>query len=66
MSHQNNQKMKKAQISQQATKYGVNATYSGSKQTLFIKGEDAKVKSFIRVINLKGKGDRKFSLTQQH
>jgi hypothetical protein len=58
--------MTKTQISQQATKYGVKATYSGSKQTLFIKGDDTQVKSFIRVINLKGKGDRKFSLAQQH
>jgi len=48
----------------QASSYGVNAIYSGGTQTMFIKGEDTKVKSFIRVCNLKGKKAYPFAVKQ--
>lgn len=54
---------KKAFISQAQTS-GLNVSYSGGTNTMFVKGEDAKVKSFIRVCNLKGKGAYPFSVKQ--
>ena len=56
--------MTKNSFIKDATNYGVIANYSGSTNTMFIKGEDAKVKSFIRVVNLKGKNARTFNLAQ--
>ena len=56
--------MTKENLIQSATNYGVRASYSGSTNTMFVKGDDTKVKSFIRVINLKGKDARKFKLAQ--
>jgi hypothetical protein len=56
--------MTKSSFIQDAKNYGVGATYSGTTNTMFVKGDDAKVKSFIRVVNLKGKEARKFKLAQ--
>jgi len=56
--------MNKKGFIQQAVAYGVSANYSGGTQTMFITGEDEKVKSFIRVINLKGKDAKRFKLAQ--
>ncbi len=56
--------MTKSSFIQDAKNYGVGASYSGETNTMFVKGEDAKVKSFIRVVNLKGKEARKFKLAQ--
>jgi hypothetical protein len=56
--------MTKTSFIQDAKNYGVKASYSGTSNTMFVKGEDAKVKSFIRVVNLKGKESRKFKVTQ--
>jgi hypothetical protein len=47
-----------------ATNYGVKANYSGSTNTMFITGDDTKVKSFIRVCNLKGKSNYSFAIKQ--
>lgn len=47
-----------------AQAYGVNASYSGGTNTMFIAGDDTKVKSFIRVCNLKGKKAYKFNFAQ--
>lgn len=46
-----------------ATK-GVTAGYSGKTNTMFIKGVDEKVKSFIRICNLKGKTAFPFKIAQ--
>lgn len=54
--------MSKQTFINQATAYGVNAVYSGATNTMFVKGADLKVKSFIRVCNLKGK--KAFKLAQ--
>jgi hypothetical protein len=48
-----------------ANAYGVTATYSGSTNTMFVGGEDTKVKSFIRVCNLKGKKAYNFAFAQK-
>ena len=56
--------MSKQTFISQANSYGVKATYSGGTNTMFVKGEDTKVKSFIRVCNLKGKGVYPFSVKQ--
>jgi len=56
--------MTKNSFVKDANNYGVNVSYSGATNTMFVKGEDAKVKSFIRVVNLKGKEARKFKLAQ--
>lgn len=47
-----------------ATAYGVTAGYSGKNKTMFVSGEDAKVKSFIRVRNLLGKANNPFIIKQ--
>jgi len=47
-----------------AQAYGVTATYSGGTSTMFVKGNDQKVKSFIRVCNLKGKKAYPFEIAQ--
>jgi len=56
--------MNKKGFIQQAVAYGVSANYSGGTQTMFITGEDEKVKSFIRVVNLKGKKAIPYSVKQ--
>lgn len=56
--------MAKETFIEQAREYGVTACYSGSTGTMFIVGEDSKVKSFIRVCNLKGKNAYGFKLAQ--
>jgi hypothetical protein len=45
-----------------ASAYGVNAKYSGKDNAMYISGEDAKVKSFIRVRNLLGKTQHLFAI----
>jgi len=55
---------KALQASAQA--YGVNASYSGGTNTMYIKGTDERVKSFIRVCNLKGKKAYPFSFAQSN
>ena len=47
-----------------AANNGVTATYSGKDNTMFISGEDAKVKSFIRIRNLLGKNQHLFAIKQ--
>ncbi len=49
---------------QMANKNGVNASYSGKTKTMFVKGDDSKAKSFIRIVNLKGKGHYPFAVKQ--
>ena len=56
--------MTKGTFKSNATNYGVIANYSGGTNTMFVKGEDAKVKSFIRVCNLKGKKTYPFDIAQ--
>lgn len=56
--------MTKNSFLQNASNYGVTASYSGATNTMFVKGENTKVKSFIRVVNLKGKEARSFKLAQ--
>jgi hypothetical protein len=57
--------MTKQDFISKANAYGVTATYSGSTKTMFIGGEDTKVKSFIRVCNLKGKKAYAFDFAQK-
>ena len=57
--------MSKSNFIESAKNYGVDASYSGSANTMFIDGEDSKVKSFIRVCCLKGKGAFGFSIKQK-
>lgn len=47
-----------------AANYGVTAGYSGKDNTMYISGEDSRVKSFIRVRNLLGKGFHSFAIKQ--
>lgn len=47
-----------------AAAYGVKANYSGKDNAMYISGEDAKVKSFIRVRNLLGKNQHLFKICQ--
>jgi hypothetical protein len=47
-----------------ATAYGVTAAYSGKNNTMFVSGEDARVKSFIRIRNLLGKAKNPFYIKQ--
>ena len=56
--------MTKQEFITKATNYGVAATYAGKTGTMFVNGEDKKVKSFIRVCNLKGKGAYPFAIAQ--
>jgi hypothetical protein len=56
--------MSKEIFKKQASAYGVKATYSGANKTMFIKGDDKKVKSFIRVCNLKGTKNLSFAIAQ--
>jgi hypothetical protein len=55
--------MKKA-FQQLAATNGVTASYSGSDKKMFISGEDAAVKKFIRLQCLKGKEAFPFSIGQ--
>lgn len=48
----------------QAQKEGVTASYSGNTQTVYIKGEDSKVKRFIRLCCLKGTSFYPFKFAQ--
>ena len=57
--------MNKQTFINNANAYGVTAAYSGGTNTMFIGGEDAKVKSFIRVCNLKGKKAYTFGFAQK-
>ena len=54
----------KQTFTQTAAQNGVSASYSGSTGTMFVKGDDKKVKSFIRIVNLKGKGHYPFAVKQ--
>lgn len=56
--------MSKAVFVGTAQAYGVSANYSGTNNTMFVKGDDHKVKSFIRVCNLKGKKAYRFEIAQ--
>ena len=56
--------MTKQTFIENANAYGVKATHSGGTQTMFVSGEDTKVKSFIRVCNLKGKKAYGFNFAQ--
>jgi hypothetical protein len=47
-----------------AQQYGVKAGYSGNVKKMLVSGDDAKVKSFIRVQCLKGKNFYPFSFGQ--
>ncbi len=47
-----------------AQRDGLTAGYSGKTSTMYVKGDDAKVKSFIRKCNLKGKGYFPFKVAQ--
>lgn len=55
--------MKKA-FQQLAATNGVTASYSGNEKKMFISGEDAAVKKFIRLQCLKGGGYYPFSIGQ--
>ena len=57
---------KVAEVIAEATKYGVTAGYSNVSNTLFVSGDDAKVKSFIRVINLRGRDAYFFNIAQSN
>lgn len=57
--------MNKQTFISNATAYGVTASYSGGTNTMFISGEDSRVKSFIRVCNLKGKKAYTFNFAQK-
>jgi hypothetical protein len=54
----------KEQFEAAAIKYGVKAGYSGKDNTMYVTGEDAKVKSFIRVRNLMGKSAYSYAIKQ--
>jgi hypothetical protein len=54
----------KQQFAATAAANGVTAGYSGNTGTMYVKGDDKKVKSFIRVVNLKGKGHYPFPVKQ--
>jgi hypothetical protein len=56
--------MSKSTFISNATAYGVKANYSGANNTMFINGDDKKVKSFIRVCCLKGKSAFGFKIAQ--
>ena len=56
--------MSKQTFISNANAYGVSAVYSGVNNTMFIKGDDQRVKSFIRVCNLKGKKTYAFNFAQ--
>lgn len=56
--------MKKSAFIAAAQAYGVEARYSGTNSTMFVIGNDQKVKSFIRVCNLKGKKTYSFEIAQ--
>lgn len=56
--------MPKTEIQQAAIAKGVSASYSGKEKTMFINGDDSKVKSFIRNCNLKGKAYWNFLIKQ--
>lgn len=56
--------MTKAIFISNAVAYGVKANYSGKANTMHITGDDQKVKSFIRVCNLKGKKTYTFDIAQ--
>lgn len=56
--------MSKSVFKNNASAYGVQANYSGASNTMFINGDDKKVKSFIRVCCLKGKGAFSFKIAQ--
>jgi hypothetical protein len=47
-----------------AANYGVTAGYSGKDNTMYISGEESRVKSFIRVRNLLGKAAHDFAIKQ--
>lgn len=55
--------MKKT-FEQEARNYGVKAGYSGTERKMIVSGEDKKVKSFIRLQCLKGKGHWPFQFGQ--
>ena len=54
----------KSDVILQAKKYGVKAGYSGGAKAFYISGDDTLVKSFIRVMNLKGKKVVPYALKQ--
>ena len=62
----NNNNHPRNKFSIEAQKNGVTAGYSGQTGTMYVKGEDSKVKSFIRKCNLKGKGYFPFKIAQSH
>ena len=47
-----------------ASNFEVSASYSGKHNTMFITGDDKKVKTFIRVRNLLGKAAHQFKIAQ--
>lgn len=52
----------KEQLQKEAQAYGVKAGYSGRENKMFISGDPAKVKAFIRIVCLRGKGAYPFSV----
>lgn len=58
------QKGSKLSFQAAAQQYGVNAGYSGNQKKMLVSGEDARVKSFIRVQCLKGKNFYPFAFGQ--
>lgn len=56
--------MSKSTFIAQATAYGVSTSYSGGTNTMYVKGDDTKVKSFIRIQCLKGKGHYPFAFAK--
>jgi hypothetical protein len=56
--------MSKSTFVSTAISAGVIASYSGTENTMFVKGEDKAVKTFIRKCNLKGKAAFPFAVKQ--
>jgi hypothetical protein len=54
----------KEKIQALATADNVHAHYSGREKTMFIGGNEARVKAFLRKMNLKGKAYVPFALKQ--
>ena len=56
--------MSKKEFTNTAAKNNLNVSYSGGNNTMFVKGNDEKVKSFIRVCNLKGSSYYPFKIAK--
>jgi hypothetical protein len=56
--------MSKKEFTSTVAKNNLNVSYSGGSKTMFVKGNDEKVKSFIRVCNLKGSSYYPFKIAK--